>query len=279
MRVYISVDIEGATGIASFAQCGRPDSAHYDFPFARRMLTGDVNAAVRGARAAGSDRIVIKDSHGTCKNLLIEELEPGVELISGWGAGKLGMMEGVDGGFDAAMLVGYHAMAGTPGMMEHALVGGMHRFRINGRQTGEIAVSAALAGAFGVPTVLVTSDRTGCDEAVDWLPDVSVYATKFGLGHSMGRLLSPSVTWPAIEAAAKEAVSKAPNVKPFRFEGPVTMTAEFRTSLETDLAATLVGVKRLDAYTIEWSAPDYLAAHHLAANVFSISIQGRRSGD
>lgn len=279
MRVYISVDIEGATGIASFSQCGGPNSSNYDFAFARRMLTGDVNAAIRGARAGGATEILVKDSHGGCKNLLIDELEPGVELITGWGAGKFGMMEGIDGGFDAAMLVGYHAMAGSTGMMEHALVGGMHRFKINGRQVGEITVSALTAGAFGVPIVLVTSDQAGCDEAASELPGVRTYATKEGIGHSMGRMLSPSITWPAIGMAAEEALSKAGSAKPYRIEGSLTMTAEFRTSLEADLVATLDGVKRLDGYTVEWKAADYLKALHKAVNVFSISIQGRRSGD
>lgn len=101
MKVFISVDIEGATGITSFSQCSRPDSAYFDYPFARRMLTHDVNAAIRGLRSAGATRIVVKDSHATCKNLLVAELEPGTELISGNGAEKDGMMAGIDESFDA----------------------------------------------------------------------------------------------------------------------------------------------------------------------------------
>ena len=95
MKVFISVDIEGATGVASFSQCSRPDGSSYDYPFARRMLTGDVNAAIRGARAAGATEVVVKDSHAICKNLLIDELERDTQLISGMGAGTLGMMEGI----------------------------------------------------------------------------------------------------------------------------------------------------------------------------------------
>jgi D-amino peptidase len=277
MRIYISVDIEGATGITSFSQCGRPDSTHYDFGFARRMLTHDVNAAIRGARSAGATGIVVKDSHAGCKNLLIDELEDGVELISGIGSGTMGMMEGLDASFGAVFLVGYHAMAGAEGgMMEHALAGGVHRFWINDEAAGEIAVSAAVAGAFGVPTTLVTSDDAGCKEAISAISGVVTYPTKFGIGRYMGRLLHPSVTGPGIEAAAERAVKwAAVAAKPLVYRGPINLRAAFRTVEEADLAATLPGVERLDGYTLTWAADDFLAAHQIAYNVFHLSMQGR----
>jgi len=279
MKVYISVDIEGATGVVSFSQCESPDSSFYDWPFARRMLTHDVNAAIRGARLAGATEVVVKDSHAGCRNLLIDELESGVELISGIGSGTMGMMEGIDASFDAVFLVGYHGMAGTPSaLMEHALAGGLHRFWVNGVESGEIAVSAAVAGTFGVPTVLVTSDDAGCGEASRMLPGVRTYTTKHSLGRYMGRLLHPSVTGPGIENAAAEAVRGLSATAPFRVEEPVTMKITFRSVEEADLAATLPTVRRLDGYSLEWSADDYLTAHQIAYNVFHLSIQGRRFG-
>lgn len=277
MRVYISVDIEGATGIVSFSQCGRPSSEHYDFAFARRMLTHDVNAAIRGARAAGTTEIVIKDSHAGCRNLLIDELEPDVELISGIGSGTMGMMEGLDDSFDAVFLLGYHGMAGAPeSLMEHALAGGVHRFWMNGELAGEIAVSAAVAGAFGVPTVLVTSDQAGCNEAASVLAGVETYATKVGFGRYMGRLRHPSVTGPGIEAAAQAALSRS--IAPYRVEGETTMRVAFRTVEEADLASTLENTHRPDAYSVEWTRADVLAAHRTAYNVFHLSMTGRRLG-
>lgn len=278
MRLFISVDIEGITGIASFSQCGGgPHSGHYDFAFARRMMTHDVNAAIRGARSAGVNRIVVKDSHGTCKNLLIDELEPGVELISGFGSGTHGMMEGIQEGFDAAMLIGYHARAGLAGgMMDHALTGGVHRFWINDREVGEMAVSAALAGEYGIPTVLVTSDDTGCAEAKSDIPGVQTYSTKTGFSRSFGRMLHPSETGPAIESAAKSALQLS--AKPLIYPGPVTITVEFHKTEEADLASTCVGVARVDGYTVRFDRPTFLEAHHTAQNVFMLSIQGRQTG-
>lgn len=279
MKVYISVDIEGATGVTSFSQCSRPDSQHFDFPFARRMLTGDVNAAIRGAREAGATQVVVKDSHATCKNLLVDELEAGVQLISGYGWGRLGMMEGIDGSFDACMLIGYHAMAGSFGMMEHALVGGLHRLLINRRPAGEITVSAAVAGAFGVPTVLVTGDTACCDEAANWVDGVKCVSTKQGVGRSMGVLRQPSETWPEIQAAAKSAVAGAAGVEPFSISGPVVLDVSFRTSEEASMARQSPISRMTDAYAVSIEAPDFLEAHHRALNVFQLSIAGRKSGD
>lgn len=278
MRVFISVDIEGCTGIVGFSQCGRPDGHHYDYPFARRMMTHDVNAAVRGAKAAGAKQIVIKDGHATCKNLLIDELETGVELISGIGSGKDGMMDGIDESFDAAMLVGYHAMAGTlGGMMEHALVGGLHRFWINGELAGEIAASAAVAGDYGVPLVCVTSDAAGVRETQQLLPQCARFSTKEGYGKFMGRLKHPSETGPGIEAAARTGCTKAKSIPPYRIEGLITMRAEFHKVEEADMAETLSGLTRIDGYTLEWERPTFLQAHSFAYNVFAMSIRGRSS--
>lgn len=280
MRVFISTDIEGITGLVSWAQCGTPESECYDWPFARRMYTHDVNAAIRGAKAGGATEIVIKDSHNMAKNLLIDELEPDVELISGYGSGRDGMMEGIDRSFDAVMLVGYHAMAGTArGLLEHALAGGLHRFWINGKESGEIAASAAVAGAHGVPLVMVSSDEAGCKEARSLINGVSTFVTKTGLGKVMARLRHPSVTGPGIERAAKTGLARKGNIKPYAIKGKVTMRVEFHTADEVDMAATLEGVKRLDGYTLEFSRPNYLEAHSMAYTVFHLAGLGRKSGN
>ncbi len=279
MKVYISVDIEGATGIVSFSQCGRPSSEHYDYGFARRMLTHDVNAAIRGARRAGATEIVVKDAHATCKNLLIDELEPDTQLISGYGSGRDGMMDGIDSSFSAAFLVGYHGMAGAMhALMDHALIGGLHQFWINGRLAGEIAVSAAVAGFYGVPTVLVTSDQIACAEAEADVPRIRTYTTKEGLGRYMGKLKHPSETRRGIEDAAFQAIQSVNTIAPLNIDGAVTMRASFRTTEEADLSAQMENVDRLDAYTLQWTRTDFMAAHRAAICIFNLSVRGRQSG-
>jgi D-amino peptidase len=275
VNVYISADIEGITGLVSWSQCGRPNSDTYDFAFARRMMTHDVNAAVRGARAAGATRIVIKDSHGNSKNLLIDGLEDGVELISGHGSGTDGMMEGIDHTFDCAMLVGYHGMAGTQaGIMEHTITGGVHRIWLNGELCGEIGLSAGVAGRYGVPLVMISSDQAGCDEAAGLVPGIGTAAVKQGLGRYMGRLLHPSETGPLIEAAARKAVANRTNVKPRAIEGETEIAVEFNRSEEADMCAKLITIGRKDAYTVGGKYPSYQEAHRVIWNLMALSAQG-----
>ena len=262
MKVFISADIEGVTCVVSWGQAGGPSSEHYDWPHARKMMTHDVNAAIRGARSAGTTRIVVKDSHGGGKNLLVPDLEDGAELISGSGSGVLGMMEGIDDGFDCAFLVGYHGMAGTlHGIMEHTISGIVHRYWINDVPSGEIAMSVATAGVLGVPVVMVSSDAAGCAEASTVVSGLHTAVTKEGLGRYMGRLLHPSETGPKIASAAHKAVSEASSVSPWKPSEPVTVKIEFNRSEECDVACQMIGWTRLDTYTVEFSADDWPTAH------------------
>jgi D-amino peptidase len=275
VKVYISADIEGVTGVVSWSHCGRADGNHYDFPFARRMMTHDVNAAIRGAKAAGATEIVIKDSHGNSKNLLVDELEPGVSLVSGHGGGTDGMMVGIDATFDAAILVGYHAMAGTAkGIMEHTITGSVHRLKINGVPSGEIALSAGVAGRYGVPLVFISSDEAGCLEAAERIHHIRTCAVKKGLARYMGECLSPDQTGPMIEVGVREAVLNRANIHPWVPGEPCAITVEFNRSEEADFCSRLFFAKRLDAYTMEVEFDSYELAHQACWNLMAMSSQG-----
>lgn len=276
MNVFISTDIEGITGIVSWKQAEGPGQGP-DWAFARRMYVSDVNAAIRGAFAGGADRVVVKDSHGGCENLLIDELDPRAELISGWpGPSDLYMMQGIEsGGFDQAFLIGYHAMAGTiGGVLEHALSGGLHRFWINDDPSGEMAMSAALAGEFGIPISLVTSDDAGCLEAESQLGATS-YSTKTGLTRFSARLKHPDETSQGIFEAASEAV-KTTDFRAFRPSLPVRLRVEFKETYYADLAASHEAATRLDGYTVEVQGDSVRKAHQRLCNVFALSGLARR---
>lgn len=279
MKVFISADIEGITGLVSWSQCGGPGDGH-DWSFARKRMTADVNAAIRGARAGGAEEVLVKDSHGSMKNLLIDELEPGTQLVSGLGSGRDGMMIGLDSSFDAVLLVGYHAMAGTQGgVMEHAFTNTVHRMWIRDLEVGEIAMSAGLAGSYGVPVVMIASDKAGCREAQDLIPDIQIAETKEGIGRFMAKLHHPSVTERAIEAAAREAVRRCKAVTPWRAEVPSTIKIQFTRTEFADSAARLPGVIRVDGYTVEAHAASFAEIHQYAWVMIGYGGVGRFSGD
>lgn len=278
MRVFICVDIEGITGLVSWSQCSRPDGKSFDYGFARRMMTHDVNAAIRGARKAGATSVVVKDSHGNSKNLLIDELEPGVELISGQGSGRDGMMEGIDSSFDAFFLVGYHSRAGTDGgVMEHTYTGRSHRLFINEVEIGEMGLAIATAGRLGVPLAMVSSDDKGCAEAATHVPSVKQAITKYGKGRYMAHLLHPSVTGPAIEEAAYQGLQNLP--APWTIDGPCTVRLEVNRTEDADWAMKIPGVRRVDGYSVEVDAKDYEEAQSWAVVLLSVGSLGMASHD
>lgn len=241
-------------------------------------MTEDVNAAIRGCRAAGAQEVIVKDSHGNSKTLLADRLEPGAQLITGLGAKVDGMMAGIDRSFQAAILVGYHAMAGTiHGIMEHTISGSVHRMWLNGELAGEIALSALVCGAYGVPIVAISSDAAGCAEAHSLLPGIRSATVKYGLGRYTGRVLHPRDTVKLIEEAAREGLRNAGSMKPWLPELPIEIRIEFNRTEFADSAAKIMEVRRLDGYTLEYLAKSPLEAHQAVRLMISQAGVGATS--
>lgn len=265
----------------SWSQCGSAKEGGSEFAWAREMMTQDVNAAIRGARAAGANRIVVKDAHGNSKSIIARDLEAGVELVSGVGCGNIdGMMEGIGSGFGIAFLVGYHAKAGTKGgIMCHTMTGRVHRFWINEIEVGEIGISAGIAGRFGVPIGLVTSDEAGCAEASSLLPWVRTAEVKKGYGRYSGLVKHPEETKALICQAAEDAVRNTAAMKPWVPGSPVTIKLEFNRDEEADMAERYHGARRLDGYTLERVCADYEDAHRALRNMMAFGGMGASSND
>src|SRR6266571_4292408 len=159
MRVYISVDMEGVAGVVHESQTDPTNPAcAAEYARFRRLMTAEANAAIEGALAAGATKLVVNDSHWFMRNLLAEELHQAAELLSG-DPKPQSMVEGIDGGFDAAVFIGYHARAGTRhAILDHTYADRIHDVRLNGRPVGELGINAAFAGVAGVPVALVSGD-------------------------------------------------------------------------------------------------------------------------
>lgn len=289
MKVFIAVDMEGITGLVSWAQCGRPNAEHYDFAFARRMIHHDVNAAIRGACAGGATHIVVKDSHGNSKNILIDELlvpthpesnertGAKLELITGQGFyGPDGMVTGLDSSFDSLVLIGWHAKAGTHlGVMEHTYTGGVHRTFVNDLEVGEIALASYTAGMYGVPVVAVSSDVTGCGEAAALNPGIETAAVKRALGRYSAQALSPAESGLLIEAKVKKGVAGCKSRDPIALPAaPITIKMEFNRSEEADYCENHPAAKRVDGYTLEGTLPNWKEAHATLLNWFLAGNSG-----
>ncbi|MHC4222837.1 MAG: M55 family metallopeptidase, partial [Planctomycetota bacterium] len=206
MRIFLSVDMEGATGV-----CHRDHliPGGQDYERARSWLTGDVNAAVEGALEAGATDVVVADGHGTMRNILLDELHDSARLVTGPAQVRnrpLGQLSGIEvGSYDAAMFIGYHSRAGTPGgLLSHTWVGALvHEIRLNGRAAGEALLNAALLGHYRVPVVFASGADDFCREVLaDLGEDLEVVETKKILGPSAVITRTPAKARSLIRAGA-----------------------------------------------------------------------------
>ena len=252
MNVYVSVDIEGITGVVH-ADMMSPDQREYDR--GRRLMTGDTNAAIEGLAQAGASYILVSDGHGPMRNIFFEELHAAAHLLTGSAdARDWCQLEGADSrSFDAAVFVGYHAMAKTlQAIHPHTIAGAaVHELRINGRPHGETGLNAAVLGALGIPVVMVTGDTTTVAEARDFLGgEIETVAVKEARGRNAAICRPPGATRPEITAAAARALEKRDAIRPYQPERPLRLEVDFLTMPQCDRAGRTAGVERIGPVTI-----------------------------
>ena len=248
MSVFISADMEGISGVVDNVYT-TPGEA--DYPRARQLMTDDCNAAIEGALEGGATRIIVNDSHGPMRNILIEHLHPAATLISG-SPKPLSMMTGIDQGWNMAFFVGYHAKAGTPdAILDHTWSGIIYEVFLNGREVGEIGLNAALAGSLGVPIALVTGDDKAAAEAKDFLGDgLQTAIVKRAVGRYAAECMSLDEARRLIREAARTAVSSPPPA-PLKMEAPYHLVVGWGKSMYAEVAATIPGSRRLDGRHVE----------------------------
>lgn len=251
MKIYISVDMEGATGIVSSLHV--EDSAPVEYAFGCKMQLHDLRAVIDGALEAGATEIIVNDSHERMINVDVSSLPEKVRLVSG-SPKALGMIEGTEG-CDGIFFVGYHAMAGTSGaILDHTLsVNTVFNVKLNGTPVGETGLNAAVCAEKNIPVALVTGDKAVCREAQKLLgEDITICTVKEGRSNSCGILLPPCETYPLLKNAAKEAVSsirarKAPVLK---ISLPYSLELTFKHTRQCDEVSYIPGVNRIDGRTV-----------------------------
>ena len=257
MKIYISADIEG---IGCIVRQEQSSPGGREFAWARKMMTEEVNAAARGAFDGGATEVVVADSHNVGLNLIPEDLDERISIVMG-SPRPLSMMEGVEAGFDATFLVGYHGMAGTAdSTIVHIFMGRIAEVRVNDLPIGEIGISAALAGHYNVPVALVTGDENTVAEAVKLLGGIETVAVKKGIGAYAALCLSPKRSRSLIYEGARKAMSRKKDWHSFRFEGKVDLRVGFTTASAADRAQQIPGVQRVDGRTVHFLASDFTEA-------------------
>jgi D-amino peptidase len=261
MKILIACDMEGISGVVHWDQV-MPGSAEY--PRFQAIMTGDANAAVRGAFDGGADEVLVTDGHNTGRNLLVEALDPRARLNSS-NASPYAMVQGIDSGVDGLIFIGYHARVGTQNaVLEHtwssSRVSGLW---VNQQPLGEIGLNAAMGGHFGAPVLMISGDQSACAEASGLVPSIEIVVVKQASSRMAAECLPPSVTQARIEETARRAVTRLKDGQapaPLRLQTPLHMAIDFMTSEMADAAALLPGAQRI-ARRIEYTAPNMPALY------------------
>ena len=263
MRVQIISDMEGVAGIVKWEQVRGGDPMYEE---GRELYTEEINAAVRGAKAAGATEVLVMDHHGAGKgwsfnSLIPEKLDPDCEFVvqDEW-TEYTGFLEE---GADAALLVGMHARAGTAdGVLNHTVSGQeWQNLWFNGTLVGETGINAAMCGQWGCPVLLVTGDRAVCGEAKELLGDgLTTVEVKEGLGQFSARQLPARRARELIEEGARTALSDLKAVEPYDPGRPCEIRAEFKVTDAARKFGRKAGVEQPDDRTIVSRGDDWWAA-------------------
>ena len=255
LKVFISVDMEGVTGVVNVDDARRSGK---DYDYFRQTMTREANAAIEGALAAGATEIVVRDSHGSALNLLPEMLHRSSRLIRDWSGGPMSMMEGIDASYDAAIYVGYHARAGTPnGVLDHTSSGNVTDVTVNGISMPETGYNALMAGYYDVPVVFVAGDKAVCDQARALLGTVETVAVKEGIGASALNL-HPEVAREQIRAGVEKALQNLGDYQPYKLQAPYTMVLTLKTEQSIHEGAFYPGATRTGDWELTYVAQDVL---------------------
>ena len=258
-KVFISADMEGISGISASDQLSATGA---EYGRSRKMMADDVNAAIRGARAGGATTILVNDSHGSMRNLRLEDLDPDVRLIS-HSFKRSGMMEGLDDSFDAAIFVGYHAKAGHPGgLFAHTGSGVVRDVRVNGTSMGEGGLNTTVAAWYGVPVVLVTGDDVAVKQVAEIATTARTVAVKRAINPRAVELRGFKEAHAEIERAAREGVSGAKKFPPRR-AASYRVEVQFQDVAIPEVAQNLPGMERPAPDTIAFNQDSMPGAYTL----------------
>ena len=257
MKVFISFDMEGVAGIVDWSQCRGPGQPYEE---GRRLLLGEVNAAIDGAMAGGATEIVCNDSHGTMNNLDPAALHGQASYVSGRHK-PLYMMQGLDAAADVVFMVGYHgSISGESSVLSHTYNPSViSHVSLNGVRVGESGINALVALAYRVPVGLITGDRQTAGEAKPFLADAELVVVKESFTRFGASNLHPEMAQAMITDGARRAVERVAGVKPPSISLPATLEVEVQTADMAEVASWVRGAERTGVRTVSIRGEDPLA--------------------
>ncbi|SHG69400.1 M55 family metallopeptidase [Ornithinibacillus halophilus] len=258
MRLYLSVDMEGITGLPDYTYV---DSGEHNYERARMIMTEETNYVIKAAYDFGCSEVIVNDSHSKMNNLLINRLHPEARLITG-DVKPLSMIQGIDSSLDGAMFIGYHSRAGQAGVMSHSMVGAVRNFYINDKAVGELGMNAYVAGYFGVPVLLVSGDDQVAQEAEELIPEVTTVIVKEAVSRSAALSLTPRKAGELLTEKVIQALENQRNVYPLVPPEQPLLKIEFTNYGQAEWANLMPGTQIIPNTTmVAYQAKDIVEAY------------------
>jgi D-amino peptidase len=272
LKIYISVDMEGITGVVQPAQLG-PGPEGFEYGRAREWMTGEARAAIDGAKAAGATEVLIADSHGNAQNLLIDQLPDDVRVVRGFPR-PLSMMQGIDNTFAGVVFIGYHASEyGDSAVRGHTMSSArLLHVKLNGSEVGEGVWNAAIAGHFGVPVIFISGDRAAVDQFRRTVPTAEGVVVKEGLGYHSAVTVTPARGRELIRQGVERAMRRIGEMKPHVVRTPVDFEVGFKLTMDAERISYIPGLRRIDAHAVAGTFPDMPTVAKLLQVMSSLSL-------
>lgn len=227
-KVFVITDMEGVSGIFDSDLQVKPfQSPRWEE--SRKLLTGEVNAAVEGLLAGGATAVVVWDGHDSGRSLSVLDIHPQARLLQGRPVSRT--LE-LDPSYRAVIFIGQHAMAGAEkGILSHSYDSqNVQNIWVNGKAVGEIGGRVLLAGAFDIPVIMLSGDTAACKELHDLVPEAECAEVKSGVSRTAGYMLAHSAACALIRQKAQQAMEHVAEFKPYKVPGPVEVKVEFTTA-------------------------------------------------
>lgn len=250
MKIFLSVDIEGITGVTDWSETTLGNSDYSQFA---EQMTKETVAACEGAIAMGAKEIFVKDAHDSARNIDITKLPKCAKLSRGWTYTPDSMVAGIDETFDAAIFIGYHSAAGTDGSpLAHTMNLGNNYMKINGEKASEFTLNSYIAAGYGVPVVFLSGDEMLCEKAKKFNPSIETVSVKEGIGGATVSI-NPELACELIREGVKNGLKRIEACKiviPEKFEVEIN----YKEHKNAKHASFYPGVTQIDSHTVRYTA-------------------------
>lgn len=255
MKIYVSADIEGVTGICHWDETEKSKEDHKKFA---EQMTREVNAACIAANADGADEIYVRDGHDSARNLDDSKLPLNTKLIRGWSRHPFMMMQEIDESFDAAIMIGYHSPAGSNGnplahTMDNRLI---NYIKINGKLASEFTMNAYTAALVGVPVVFLSGDENLCESAKDVCKNIKTLSVNKGSGNS-SISINPQKAVNLIEENVKNVLKEDLNKYKIELPSSFEVEIDYIHHYNAYKASFYPEMKQISPTTVVYKSNDY----------------------